>query len=44
MTHEEFFEWLNTCPTHKWEITADEDSFAVVSFPIQEINVEGETE
>ncbi len=32
----EFFEWLNKCPTHKWEITADEYGYVVVSFPIDE--------
>ena len=36
MTREEFFEWLNTCPTHKWEVTADEYEFVVVSFPTTE--------
>tara|TARA_R110002060_G_scaffold56915_1_gene67203 strand:- start:186 stop:311 length:126 start_codon:yes stop_codon:yes gene_type:complete len=24
MSREEFFEWLNTCPSHKWEIISDE--------------------
>ena len=33
MTREEFFKWLNTCPTHKWDITADEHGYVVVSFP-----------
>ena len=36
MTREEFFEWLDTCPTHKWEITHEEYGYAVVSFPIDE--------
>ena len=36
MTRKEFFEWLNTCPTHKWECTADEFDFVAVSFPIIE--------
>jgi hypothetical protein len=42
MTRTEFFEWLNKCPTHKWEITADEygyvvaGKFFVVSFPTDE--------
>ena len=36
MTREEFYEWLNTCPTHKWEITADEFSFVAISFPTKE--------
>ena len=33
MTREEFFEWLDTCPTHKWEITHEEYGRVVVSFP-----------
>jgi hypothetical protein len=36
MTREEFYEWLNTCPTHNWELTADEYGFVAVSFPTQE--------
>ncbi len=24
MGRKEFFEWLNTCPSHKWEIISDE--------------------
>ena len=32
MTQQEFFEWLDTCPTHKWDITMDEDGFITVSF------------
>jgi hypothetical protein len=36
MTREEFYEWLNTCPTHKWEITADEINFVAISFPTEE--------
>ena len=36
MTREEFYEWLNTCPTHKWELTADEYGFVAVSFPTEE--------
>ena len=36
MTYKEFITWLNDCPTHKWDITAYEDSFVVVSFPIQQ--------
>ena len=37
MTREEFFEWLDKCPTHKWEITADEYGYVVVSFHIVEV-------
>ena len=36
MTRQEFYEWLNTCPTHKWEITTDEYGFVVISFPTEE--------
>ena len=36
MTREEFFEWLNTCPTHKHNITFDEYDFVTVCFPITE--------
>ena len=45
MTREEFFEWLETCPTHKWEVNWDstegEDGqpasgFIRVSFPTHE--------
>ena len=36
MTREEFFEWLDTCPTHKWEVFADEYGNTVVSFPHEE--------
>jgi len=36
MTREEFFEWLETCPTHKHNITFDEFDFVTVCFPIEE--------
>jgi len=36
MNREEFYEWLDTCPTHKWEITYDDSEFISVSFPIEE--------
>ena len=36
MTREEFFEWLNTCPTQKWEVVYDDHGFAHVSFPFTE--------
>tara|TARA_R110000764_G_scaffold125950_1_gene213423 strand:+ start:1177 stop:1305 length:129 start_codon:yes stop_codon:yes gene_type:complete len=42
MTRKELFEWLATCPTHKWEITAAADGYVVVSFPTQEEEEEGE--
>jgi hypothetical protein len=36
MSREEFFEWLNTCPSHKWEVTADEWGYLHVVFKIVE--------
>jgi len=36
MTREEFFEWLDTCPTDRWEITHEEYGHVVVSFPNDE--------
>ena len=30
------FEWLDKCPTHKWEITHEEYGHVVVSFPTDE--------
>ena len=45
MNRKEFFEWLETCPTHKWEVSWDstegEDGklasgFIQVSFPTNE--------
>ena len=34
MTREEFYLWLNTCPTHRWELThSDTDSIRIM-FPI----------
>ena len=36
MDRKEFFEWLETCPTHKWETVFDEHMFIAVSFPIKE--------
>jgi hypothetical protein len=36
MTREEFFEWLDTCPTNRWEITHEEYGHVVISFPNDE--------
>jgi|DEB0MinimDraft_12_1074336.scaffolds.fasta_scaffold31175_5 hypothetical protein len=36
MTRAEFFEWLDTCPTHKWEVTHEEYGHVVISFPNEE--------
>ena len=32
MEREEFFEWLNTCPCHKWEVVFDDAENLWVSF------------
>ncbi len=42
MDRKEFFEWLETCPTHKWEITHEEYGHVVVSFPTDEEEDEGD--
>ena len=40
MTREEFFKWLETCPSHKWEVTHEFDNegngAVVVAFPTDE--------
>lgn len=36
MSREEFFEWLDKCPTHKWEITHEGYGHVVVSFRTDE--------
>ena len=36
MTREEFFVWLDECPTHKWEVTTDEYEFVSVNFRVEE--------
>tara|TARA_A100001015_G_C14936052_1_gene690511 strand:+ start:1175 stop:1309 length:135 start_codon:yes stop_codon:yes gene_type:complete len=36
MTREEFFNWLNTCPTHKWDIIEIEGEYCRVLFPIDD--------
>ena len=36
MNRKEFFEWLETCPTHKWNIAADENDHVVITFPTDE--------
>jgi hypothetical protein len=48
MDKKEFFEWLETCPTHKWEVNDEfEDGFGagyiVVSFPTEEEDEEDES-
>ena len=36
MDRKEFFEWLNTCPTHKWNITFEEHEFVTICFPVED--------
>ena len=36
MDRKEFFEWLNTCPTHKFNITFEEHEFVTICFPVEE--------
>jgi len=36
MDRKEFFEWLNTCPTHKWNITFDDHAFVTVGFSVED--------
>ena len=36
MTRKEFFEWLETCPTHKWDIVQIEGDYCRVLFPIDD--------
>jgi hypothetical protein len=37
MTRDELLEFLEDCPTHKWEIVHEEHDFVVVSFPVIEV-------
>ena len=36
MTRSEFFEWLDTCPTHKWDIVQIEGDYCRIIFPLGE--------
>ena len=36
MDRQEFFEWLETCPSHKWEIITDNFGVARVLFNFKE--------
>jgi len=36
MDNKEFYEWLETCPTHKWEVSDEFEGYIVVSFPIED--------
>tara|TARA_R100000742_G_C4229540_1_gene51432 strand:- start:483 stop:608 length:126 start_codon:yes stop_codon:yes gene_type:complete len=36
MTREEFFEWLNTCPSNEWETPYEDFGHISVDFKIDE--------
>ena len=36
MTRKEFWEWLDTCPTHKWDILEDDVGHCRILFPMNE--------
>jgi len=36
MNEKEFFEWLETCPTHKWEVNYSDEDGCTVIFKLQE--------
>ena len=44
MTREELYEWLNECPTHKWEVITDEYEFVSINFRVVEDEEEEENE
>lgn len=43
MTRKEFFEWLDTCPSHKWGIVTDFYGKAVIYFQFTEEEEEDES-
>tara|TARA_B000000437_G_scaffold216126_1_gene191843 strand:- start:625 stop:765 length:141 start_codon:yes stop_codon:yes gene_type:complete len=42
MKRSEFWKWLDTCPTHKWDILEDDVGHCRILFPIAEDPEEGE--
>jgi hypothetical protein len=36
MNRQEFFEWLNTCPSHDWDIITDETGCTRIVFMYEE--------
>tara|TARA_S200000501_G_scaffold236725_1_gene221904 strand:- start:1292 stop:1423 length:132 start_codon:yes stop_codon:yes gene_type:complete len=42
MTRKEFWEWLDTCPTHKWDILTEDVGHCQILFPMDEDQEEGE--
>jgi len=41
VTREEFFEWLETCPSDKWNITEDDFGSTSITFSYEEVNDDG---
>ena len=44
MTSQEFSDWLDTCPTHKWEEVSIDDRYIRILFPIETEEEEDEDE
>ena len=44
MNFEEFWAWLDTCPTHKWDVVEIEGDYCRVIFPIDEGAIRSEEE
>ena len=36
MTRSEFFEWLDSCPSHEWQVQLDDHGYISVSFAVEE--------
>ena len=36
MTKKQFQQWLDTCPSHKYEIIIDHEGYVQVSFKVRE--------
>lgn len=36
MNHDELMDWLESCPTHKWEIINTANEYVTVIFPVYE--------
>jgi len=36
MNIQEFQDWMDTCPTHKWEVLSDEDGYIRILFPVSD--------
>jgi len=36
MTSEEFWAWLDTCPTHHWDVVEWEGDYCRIIFPIDD--------